>query len=59
MQEYSGYISTTLSATVYSQIIRGQKPIEYFDEYVKEYNKNGGTAIIDQVNEWYKHQWRE
>lgn len=59
MQEYSGYISTTLSATVYSQIIRGQKPIEYFDEYVKEYNKNGGTAIIEQVNEWYKHQWRE
>ncbi len=56
MQEYSGYISTTLSASVYSQIIIGTKPVSYFDEYVKEYNKNGGDAIIKQVNEWYKVQ---
>lgn len=59
MKEYSGYISTTLSASVYAQIIRGDKPLSYFDEYVKEYNKNGGDQIITQVNEWYQYQWKD
>ncbi len=58
MVEYSGYIDTTLSATVYAQIIKGEKPLSYFDEYVKEYNNNGGTTIIKQVNEWYNAQWK-
>ncbi len=58
MQEKSGYIDTTLSASVYAQIIIGTKPVSYFDEYVKEYNANGGTEIIAQVNEWYQQQWK-
>lgn len=56
MQEYSGYIDTTLSASVYAQIIRGSKSIDEWDAYVKEYNKNGGTAIIEQINQWYQVQ---
>lgn len=58
MQENSGYIDTTLSASTYAQIIIGTKPVSYFEEYVEEYNKNGGQAIIDQVNQWYKQQYR-
>lgn len=58
MQEYSGYISTTLSASTYAQIITGGKPLSYFEDYVKEYNKNGGDAILQQVNEWYLSQWK-
>lgn len=58
MQEYSGYISTTLSASTYAQIIIGAKSLDAFDDYVKEYNKNGGDAIIKQVNEWYQVQWK-
>ena len=56
MQEKSGYIDTTLSAKTYAEIIIGTKPLSYFSEYVEEYNSNGGTEIISQVNEWYKAQ---
>lgn len=55
MEENSGYLSNTLSKTVYMQIITGQKDISYFDSYyVKQYATNGGDKIIKQVNLWYK-----
>lgn len=56
MEEYGGYILTKLSPQAYMQIIAGEKPVSYFDEYVVEYNKNGGDKIINQVNLWYKAQ---
>jgi len=40
----------------YLQIIYGEKPLEYFDELVKQWNKNGGEQITREVNEWYKKQ---
>ena len=59
MQEKSGYIDTTLSASTYAKIIRGDIPLSDFEKYVKEYNSNGGTEIINQVNQWYAQQWKE
>ena len=58
MQEKSGYIDTTLSASTYAKIIIGTAPISSFEDYVKEYNANGGDVIIEQVNQWYQQQWK-
>ena len=56
MQEKSGYIDTTLSASTYAKMIIGTTPISEFGKYVEEYNNNGGLVIIDQVNQWYQQQ---
>ena len=58
MQEKSGYIDTTLSASTYAKIIIGTAPISSFEDYVEEYNANGGKVIIEQVNQWYQQQWK-
>ncbi|MGI5894817.1 MAG: ABC transporter substrate-binding protein [Candidatus Merdivicinus sp.] len=34
-------------------IITGEKPIDYFDEYVEKYNSIGGKEVIEAANEWY------
>lgn len=34
------------------QIIIGDKPIEYFDEFVANWNKLGGETITFEVNQW-------
>lgn len=54
MQEYSANLSNKLSKEVYMKIITGKADISAFDEYVKEYNKNGGDKIINQINLWYQ-----
>jgi len=46
----SGADLTTLVNTAYWQIISGQKPISYFDDFVKAYNAAGGTDWTNQVN---------
>lgn len=56
MEESGGYLSETLSKSVYMQIITGEKSVSYFDTYVSDYAKNGGDKIINQVNLWYKAQ---
>jgi len=38
----------------YIAIITGEKPIDYFDQFVKEYMDAGGQAVYDEVNDWYK-----
>ncbi|WP_168120489.1 extracellular solute-binding protein [Paenibacillus sp. HB172176] len=37
----------------YIKIIYGEKPLDYFDEMVEQYNKQGGTQLEQEVNEWY------
>lgn len=32
------------------QIVMGEKPVEYFDEFVKQWNALGGQAITDEIN---------
>ncbi len=38
---------------IFAQIIAGEKPLSYFDEFVKEWKSMGGDQITAEVNEWY------
>ncbi|MFD1956809.1 extracellular solute-binding protein [Paenibacillus thailandensis] len=37
----------------YISIITGDKPLEYFDEFVSEFMAAGGTEVLQEANEWY------
>lgn len=52
MTQYSSLLDKTREQ-VYIEIITGEKPVDYFDEYVKEFLENGGQKIIDAANNWY------
>ncbi|MFC0213644.1 hypothetical protein ACFFK0_14465 [Paenibacillus chartarius] len=43
-----------LATESYLRIIYGEKPLSSFDEFVVQFNKNGGELITKEVNEWYK-----
>ncbi len=43
----------TLRKTTYVQIITGEKPVEAFDDFVKQWNEMGGAKITEEANEWY------
>ncbi|WP_168123673.1 extracellular solute-binding protein [Paenibacillus sp. HB172176] len=51
----NGEFLQKLATETYLQIIYGEKPLDYFDQFVKEWNKNGGEKITAEVNEWYKN----
>lgn len=38
----------------YISIITGAKPIEYFDEFVANWKKNGGDQLLKEANEHYQ-----
>ncbi|MGD8400735.1 MAG: extracellular solute-binding protein [Bacillota bacterium] len=38
--------------------ITGDKPISYFNRYVKEYRKAGGAIVEKEANDWYKSNTR-
>lgn len=38
----------------YVSIIIGDKPIDYFDTFVEQWNKSGGKQLETEANEWYK-----
>ena len=44
-----------LEKEAYYKLISGEKPIDYFDEFVKEWNSRGGAQITKEANEWYKN----
>lgn len=48
-----GELLKKLATESYLKIIYGEKPIEYFDEFVEQWLDNGGQKITDEVNEWY------
>ncbi|MFC5471319.1 extracellular solute-binding protein [Cohnella suwonensis] len=48
-----GELLKKLATESYLKIIYGEKSIEYFDEFVKQWLDNGGQKITDEVNEWY------
>jgi putative aldouronate transport system substrate-binding protein len=48
-----GELLKKLATESYLKIIYGEKPVEYFDEFVKQWLDNGGQKITDEVNEWY------
>lgn len=39
----------TLEATAFLQIITGEKPIDYFDEFVEQWYAQGGQTITEEV----------
>jgi putative aldouronate transport system substrate-binding protein len=45
---------TKLKLDVYAQIVRGDKPISYFDDFVKQWNDMGGAQLEKEANELYK-----
>ena len=54
MTDNSHYI-TTYTNDMFVKIITGQRKVSDFDSvYVPEINRNGGTDIVKQVNEWNK-----
>ena len=44
---------TTLENLAYNQIIMGERPLDYFDTFVKEWLDQGGTRIIEEVNKQF------
>ncbi|GHT59841.1 hypothetical protein FACS1894109_16510 [Spirochaetia bacterium] len=41
-----------LEESAFTAIIMGQKPVDSFDQFVRDWNANGGTEITKEVNEW-------
>lgn len=44
----------TLEKQTYTNIIYGKEPISAFDDFVAEWNAQGGEQITQEINEWYK-----
>lgn len=51
--EKGAYLSK-LEAQAYVQIITGEKPLDYFDEFVNEWYTAGGEDWTEEVNAWYE-----
>lgn len=43
-----------LEDTVFMQIVLGNKPLDYFDTFVEEWGKQGGSQITEEVREQLK-----
>lgn len=43
-----------LQLDTYTKIIRGDLPVDYFEEYVVKWNKIGGEQLTKEANEWYE-----
>ncbi len=53
MQQYQAILKAAEEEMI-TYIILGSKPLEYFDEFVKDWKANGGDIITEEVNEWYQ-----
>lgn len=38
----------------YMGILTGKKPIDYFDEFIKDWENAGGNKLTEEANNWYK-----
>ncbi|MNW22342.1 hypothetical protein D3C71_2237620 [compost metagenome] len=48
-----GALLSKLESEAYLKIIYGEKPVEYFDDFVKEWKASGGDQVTADVNKWY------
>lgn len=48
-----GYNNIPIYLEAATQIIMGEKPLDYFDEFVKKYKSLGGAEAIKQASAWY------
>lgn len=53
MRERSEHLER-LEQEMIVDIIYGNQPIEYFDEFVEQWMQGGGEQITQEVNEWYE-----
>lgn len=53
IQDFGSFASPLFMETA-AKIIMGEKPLDHFDEYVKQYRSLGGGEVIRQATEWYK-----
>lgn len=40
----------------YIEMIRGDKPLEYFDEFVKQWRKRGGDVLLNEAEQLYRER---
>jgi putative aldouronate transport system substrate-binding protein len=45
-----------LESEYFNAIVSGKKPLDAFDEFVKEWIAKGGNQVTEDVNAWYKEQ---
>lgn len=45
----------TMEKQVYTNIIYGKEPVEAFDKFVEDWKAQGGDAITEEINEWYRN----
>lgn len=43
-----------MEAEMFSKIIYGDQPLDYFDEWVANWKKQGGEQITREITEWYE-----
>ena len=55
MEDFGDYLNTQVNK-IFTQIITGEKPLSYFEEFAADYNKTGGDKILSQINAWYDAQ---
>lgn len=48
----------SLENEAFLQIICGEKPVDYFEEFVEEWYREGGTELTQQVQDGYQEQSR-
>lgn len=51
MTEKQAYLDK-IEVETFTKIIMGTAPITAFDDFVNNWNKNGGTEITKEINEW-------
>lgn len=61
MPSYGKYITdlNKMLTEAYVSIITGDKPIEYFDEFVSNWKKSGGDTLLNEANECYQSQTKK
>ena len=52
-QNYGEYLDSSMKK-FYLQVITGGASVSGWNNFVADYNKNGGEAVLKQVNQWYK-----
>ena len=55
MQSYAGQLKSN-TAEMILMIMTGEKPIDYFDEFVANWKALGGDEMTEEVNAWYQAQ---
>ncbi len=53
MQNYGEYLDSSMKQ-YFLKVITGENSLNGWDDFVKTYDANGGSAVLHQVNQWYE-----